>query len=137
MNLITPSSGSGLNQNFTVSATTVIAPSDLTGMSLLVTPSGTQNACYVTYSRAAGTIALYDDEASTLNSKSIGSSSALQNSQCAIGYSVVTIVGGTASLTVQIVFKSPQFVGTKQIYVEGSNPAGSSNLLLRGSWAIP
>jgi len=137
VNSVSPSSGSGLNQNFTASVSTAVSPSDLTRISLLVTPSGTANACYVEYNRASATIGLYNDAGTIVSTKPLGSSAALQNSQCAIGFSVANISGGTVTITVQIVFKLPAFSGAKTVYVEGANPYGTSSFVTKGTWTVP
>jgi hypothetical protein len=138
VNSISPSAGSGLNQNFTASVSTDVAPSDLTRIRVLVSPnSGTANACYVEYNRTAGTIGLYDNAGTVVSTKPLGSSATLQNSQCAIGYSVASLAGGTVTITVQIVFKSPAFSGAKTLFVEGINTYGTSSLINKGTWTVP
>jgi hypothetical protein len=133
---LAPSSGSGLNQTFVAPVTTAVAPTDITGMSVLVTSSGTLNACYVVYNRATATIGLYNDAATAASTKPLGSSAALQNTQCAIGFSSASASGNSITLTVQIVFKSV-FTGAKSVYVEGTNVWGNSGLILRGTWGVP
>jgi len=134
---VSPSSGSGLNQNFTATASTAVSPSDLTRISILATTSGTANACYVVYNRTAGTIGLYNDAGTILSSKVLGSSANLQNSQCAIGYAVALFSGATVSIQVQIVFKSPAFAGAKNLLIEGGNIWGSSSFISKGTWTVP
>lgn len=136
VNSLLPTSGSGLMQNFTISATTPVSPTDVSGMALLVTSAGTDHSCYVFYDRASATINLYNDAVTGYGSKGIGSSAALQNSQCAIGYSVANFSGNSASVTVQIVFKSPAFTGAKNVYVNASNSWGVSSPL-QGTWTVP
>ncbi len=138
VNSISPASGSGLNQNFAATATTPLSPTDLTRISILVTPgSSPVDACYVVYNRTNGTIGLYNDAGTALSTKPLGSSAALQNSQCAIGFSVANATGGVVTITVQIVFKSPSFAGTKNLLVEAANPWGSSSFIGKGTWTVP
>jgi hypothetical protein len=132
---VSPASGTGTLQTFTAAVTTAVSPSDITGASLLFTASGTTNACYVTWS--PGLIGLYDDAGTTVSTKPLGSSATLQNSQCAIGFSSVSISGNTFTLVVQIVLKSPGFTGAKNIYLEGSNAWGTSGLIQKGTWSVP
>lgn len=136
INPLTPSSGSGNTTTFTMSATTPVSPSDVTGMGMLITAGGTVNSCYVRYDRAASVIGLYNDDATSLATKPIGSSANLQNSQCAIGFSVVTVNGGTINVNVQIVFK-PAFSGAKTVYVGAENIWGGTPLTARGTWTVP
>jgi hypothetical protein len=132
-----PTSGSGLTQNFTMTATTPVSPTDLTGMAMLFSSGGVVNTCYIGYDRATSTIGLYNDAATAVATKGIGSSAPLQNSQCAIGYSVANFSGNTASVTVQVVFKSPAFSGMKTVYVNASNPWGYSTMSAQGTWTVP
>lgn len=134
---VTPASGTGVVQSFTATVSTAVSPSDLTSLSVLVTPLATANACYVVYNRAAGTIGLYNDAADSLATKPLGSSATLQNSQCAVGYSAANVSGGTVSLNVILVFKTPQFTGARQVYVAGTNPYGSTAFQGRGTWNVP
>jgi hypothetical protein len=135
---LSPASGNGLIQNFTASVSTAVSPTDVTKISMLFSPSAsTVNACYVEYNRATATIGLYNNAGTVVSTKPIGASSSLQNTQCAIGYSVANYSGATVSLTVQIVFFSPAFAGAKTAYVESSNIWGSSGWLNRGSWTVP
>lgn len=137
INSLAPASGSGSTTTFTMSATTPVSPSDVTGMTMLVTSAGMSNSCYVRYDRATGTIGLYNDAASSYATKPLGSSAALQNSQCAIGYSVANVTNGTINVSAQIVFKSPAFSGAKTIYVSAENTWGATSPVSRGTWTVP
>lgn len=135
---LSPTSGSGTLQNFTANVSTAVSPTDVTKISLLFSPSGsTANACYVEYNRATATIGLYNNAGTTVSTKPLGASNSLQNTQCAIGYSVANYSGATVALTVQIVFFSPAFAGSKTVQVEASNAWGSSGWITRGSWTVP
>jgi hypothetical protein len=134
---VTPSSGSGSLQSFTVTASTAVSPSDLTTLSMQFLPTTDLGGCHVVYNRTAGAIGLYSDTGSTLNTKPIGSSATLANSSCAVGYSVVNTSGGTVSLTLILVFSSPQFSGPRQIQINAANPYGASGWQSRGTWTVP
>lgn len=136
INALAPASGSGSTTTFTMSATTPVSPSDATGMTMLVTAGGAINSCYVRYDRASATIGLYNDAATSVGTKPIGSSANLQNSQCAIGFSVVNVSAGTINVSVQIVFK-PAFSGAKTIYVGAENAWGTTSPVSRGTWTVP
>lgn len=134
---VTPNSGTGLNQTFTLTATTAVSPSDLTSATIRVAPSGGGSAlCETVYNRTANTIGLYSD-GDVLSTKPIGSSAALQNSQCAIGYSAASFSGNNAVVTVQIVFKSPAFAGAKNVAAAAQNAWGSSGFSVMGTWTVP
>lgn len=136
INSLAPASGSGSTNTFTMSATTPVSPSDVTDMTMLVTAAGTSNSCHVRYDRATATIRLYDDAGTSYATKPLGSSAALQNSQCAIGYSVATFSGGTINVSVQIVFKAA-FRGVKTISVGAENTWGITSPVSRGTWTVP
>jgi hypothetical protein len=133
---VTPSSGSGTTPSFTASATTVVTPSNLTKMHLLMTAAWFQDACWVVYDRIAGTVGLYSDDAATLASKPVGSSAALQNSQCAVGYSAATASGNTVTWTVNLLLKAA-FSGSKTVYLSADTPTTSAPFAERGSWTVP
>ncbi len=77
------------------------------------------------------------DDVSTLNTKGIGSSATLQNSQCAVGYTVMTVAGNSVSFSINMLFKSPAFSGTKGTYLQAVEPGTSSGWVSRGVWTVP
>jgi hypothetical protein len=137
---VSPSSGSGSSPNFTFTASDSASQTNIVGMNLLVTagsPANLANACYLLYNRAGGTIGLYANDGITLSTKGIGSSSTLQNSQCAVGYTVMTTSGNSVLFTINLVFKSPAFSGAKTVYLQALEPNASSGWVARGSWTVP
>ena len=133
---VTPSSGSGTSPAFTAGATTMVSPSNLTKMSLLITAASFANACWVEYDRTAGTVGLYDDAGNTVSTKPIGSSAALQNTQCAVGFSSATTSGNSVSWTVNMLFK-PAFTGNKTLYLTANTSTAAAPLTARGTWTVP
>lgn len=129
---LSPVSGTGTLVSYTATFTTPVAPSDLTTALLQVT-----SACAVVFNPTLNTVGLYDDNGVSISTKTIGSSATLQNSQCAVGFSSATTSGGTVTFTVILVFKTPAFSGPKSVYLQGSNPWGTSPLTLKGSWTVP
>jgi len=89
------------------------------------------------YNRTNQTIGLYTDDGSTLNTKGIGSSSTLQNSQCAVGFTVAFVSGNSVAFTINMQLKSPAFSGTKSVYVQALEPNASSGWVSRGTWIVP
>ncbi len=135
---VSPASGSGTLPSFTFTVSDSAIESNISGISALFTagaPSATTNACYLVYNRGAATIGLYNDAATVLTSKPIGSSTTLQNTQCAVGYSVVTSGGTSVSLTVNLVFLT--FSGAKTVYLQGHETNSSSGWVQRGAWTVP
>jgi hypothetical protein len=137
---VNPASGSGSSPNFTFTASDSASSSNIVGMKLLVTagsPANLANACYLFYDRVSSTIGLYANDGVTLSTKGIGSSAALQNSQCAVGYTVMITSGNSVSFTINLVFKSPAFSGAKTVYLQGLEPNASSGWVARGTWTVP
>jgi hypothetical protein len=137
---VTPPSGLGTSQTFTLAVSDSASPLNIVGMSVLVTagaPSSVANACYVVYSRGNATSGLYDNSGTTLNTKPIGSSANLLNTQCAVGYSGMTSSNNSVSLVLQLVFFSPAFQGAKTVYLLAMEPNTSSGWVSRGTWTVP
>ena len=98
-------------------------------------PSVVTNAWYLVYNRTAGTIRLYNNAATTLSTKPIGSSANLFNTQCAVGYTVMTTAGNSVSFTINVVFLS--FSGAKSVYLQANEPSTNSGWVQRGTWTVP
>jgi hypothetical protein len=133
---VSPSSGAGNSPVFTATVSDSSQGANLTGVYILLTngaPTSFTNTCYVYFNRAAGTVGLFADDGVTLNTKVLGSSAALQNSQCAIGYSVAFYPGNSIQFQVNTVFKSA-FAGPKTVYVKAVEPASDSGFVARGTW---
>jgi hypothetical protein len=118
---VSPNGSSGSSQTFTFVFSDTQNPLNLTSMSMLFnTTSGSfTNACYIVYDRVAGTVGLFSDNAATTSTKPVASGVVLQNSQCSVGATVVTVSGFANIITVSITFK-PAFSGLKNIYMYGS-----------------
>jgi hypothetical protein len=107
-------------------------------MSMLITagaPSVVTNACYLIYNRTTATIGLYNDAATVLATKPIGSSANLFNSQCTIGYTVMNTAGNSVSFTINVVFLS--YSGAKSVYLQANEPNTNSGWVQRGVWTMP
>ncbi len=139
---VSPSAGTGSSlTNFVFAASDSSSGSNLSGASILVTsgaPSNTANACYVVMNVTAGTVGLYADNGTTLNTKPFGSSANLLNSQCAIGGASVNVPspGTTATFTVPILFYPAKFAGAKTVYLSANEPAATSGFVSVGSWTV-
>jgi hypothetical protein len=137
---VSPASGSGLSPNFVFTVSDSVTNLNIVGMNVLVTagsPANLAGACYLLYDRNASTIGLYNDAGVTLTSKGVGSATTLQNSQCAVGYTVMNTSGNSVSLTINLVFKSPAFKGAKTVYLQALEPNASSGFVARGTWTVP
>ena len=135
---VLPASGSGGSPNFTFTSSDSASPFNITGMSMLITsgaPSVVINSCYLVYNRTTGTIGLYDNAASTLSTKPIGSSATLTNSQCAVGYTGMVTSGNSVSFMINVVFNG--FSGVKSVYLQANEPNTNSGWVQRGTWTVP
>jgi hypothetical protein len=137
---VSPPSGSGSSPNFTFTASDSASQLNIVGMTMLITsgsPANLANACYLFYNRTTSTIGLYDDSGTILSTKGIGSAANLQNSQCAVGFTVMTTSGNSVAFTINVVFKSPAFSGAKTVYLQALEPNASSGWVSRGVWTVP
>jgi hypothetical protein len=137
---VSPASGSGLSPNFVFTVSDSALDLNIVGMNLLVTggsPASLTSSCYLLYNRTTSTIGLYGDNGVTLTTKGIGSATTLQNSQCAVGFTTVSIFGNSVALTINLVFKSPAFSGAKGVYLQALEPNSSSGWVFRGTWTVP
>lgn len=135
---VLPASGSGASPNFTFTSSDSASQFNITGMSMLITtgaPSVVTNACYLIYSRTTGTIGLYNNAATTLTTKPIGSSATLTNSQCAVGYTAMVASGNSVSFMINVVFSG--FSGAKSVYLQANEPNTNSGWVQRGAWTVP
>jgi hypothetical protein len=135
---VTPSSGAGNTSNFTFTVSDSANSANITGAVMLFTtgaPSNTTNACYLVYDRTGGTIGLSNDGATSLTTKAIGSSATMQNSQCAVGYTVMTNSGNSVFFTIEIAFKA-LFNGVKTVYLQANEPNTNSGFVSRGTWTV-
>ncbi len=134
---VTPVNGQGLSQTFSFAASDTQNPQNLVATAILFSASGSAtNACWVIYDRTAGTLSLRWDNAAGQDTKLIGSTAVLQNSQCQVGAGSATFVGLQLVVTVTITFKGT-FNGLKNVYVYASE-GGTVNTgwVLRGTYLV-
>jgi hypothetical protein len=140
-NTVSPNTGAGSSQTFVFTVTDSSSQTNLTGATMLFTsgaPANTANACYLVYNRGAATIGLWDNTGNTtLSLKGIGSSATLQNSQCAVGYTVMFISGDSMQFSIQLVFNTTNFAGAQSIYLDANEPGANSGFVYQGSWTVP
>lgn len=140
-NSVSPASGAGSTATFVFQGSDSVEETNLTGMNILVTsgaPNNTASACYLVYNRSAGSIGLYNDAGTVLvGTKGIGYSTNLQNSQCSVGYTLMTVISGTSiQFELQLFFTTPEFDGAKSVYLETNEATGSSGMVYLGSWTV-
>ncbi|HEY4365217.1 MAG TPA: SBBP repeat-containing protein [Bryobacteraceae bacterium] len=134
-----PSSGAGVFPTYTMTVADPSSAANITSVAALITTgsaTNTANACYVVYSRTNATVGLYGDDGVSFSSKPLGSSSNLQNSQCAVGYTTATTSGNNVIFTLQVLYKTP-FFGPKNLYLLGSETGSvSSGFVNVGTWTV-
>jgi hypothetical protein len=135
---VSPSSGAGNSPNYTFTVSDSVSNFNISGMLMLITtgsPNNVANSCYLVYNRTNSTIGLYADDGATLSTKPIGSSNTLQNSQCAVGYTVALFPWNSVAFTINVVYK-PAFNGAKTVYLQANEPGITSGFVSRGTWTV-
>jgi hypothetical protein len=134
--------GSGSSQTFALQYTDSLGALDMrtawVWFNTTFAPSAA-NSCLVYYDRAFNTLFLLDDAGSVWMAATLGASTTLQNSRCAIsvGNSTATLVGNTLTVNLAMTFTGPYQATTQNIYVYGAGSSMSSGWQLRGTFAVP
>lgn len=124
---VSPSSGSGLSQTFTFTASSVGGANWISSMYMLFNYAveGAQ-ACYLVYQQGYGTPLLYDDQT--------GGFTTLENSQCRINSSSISASGSYLTVTVALTFKTG-LPGPQNTYMLAYDGAGYySGWQQMGTW---
>jgi hypothetical protein len=136
---VSPATGSGLAPAFTFTVSDSSSALNISAMNMLITtgaPTNTANACSLVYNVVNATIGLYANNGTTLSTKGIGSSAILQNSQCAVGYTVGFPSGDSVVFMIDLVFASG-FAGSQTVYLDALEPSASSGWVQVGTWTVP
>jgi len=138
----TPGSGTGSAQTFALIYSSLSGATELTTTWVWLNATLAQTAatsCLVYYDRGAGTLHLLDDAGVAWQSAFLGTSTPLQNGQCAIDVSASTVTpaGNTLTLSLPITFFAPAFAGAKNIYMYAATATGNSGWQDRGDWVVP
>jgi hypothetical protein len=135
-----PNAGSGTLQTFVFTVSDSSSQVNVTGLSMLFTtgaPTNVANACKLVYDRTTHLIGLWDDTGNTtLTTKGLGSSTTMQNSQCAVGYTFGAISGTSFQFTIQVQFTKPAFAGLKSIYLQVNEPNINSGFIYEGTFTV-
>ncbi len=135
---VSPSDGGGSRQTFTFVFSDSQSATNLAAAAMLFAPTlVAEDSCYVVYDRNRGTIQLEWDDVKGNESQPVGSSKTLQNSQCVIGATSVTVTALFTTITLDITFKNP-FTGLKNIYMYSADGDGSINTgwVQRGTYTV-
>jgi len=138
----TPASGVGNTQTFTFQFSDAAGYQNLGVVNVLINNFlDGRGACYLAYVVPSNTLVLVDDGGDAggpyAGSVVLGSSGAIQNSQCAV--TLVSAVGNGSTLTIflNITFK-PAFGGNRVMYMAARDlGAGNSNWQALGVWQVP
>src|SRR5579863_3718360 len=141
---ISPSSGTGWSQTFTVVVSDTSGYTDIKGFHVLFNSSlSGKNACWIyfqSFSNAA-TVWLASDDASSWSSVAVstggGQDVTVENSQCSFSGSTTmwsTNGSSTVTMTIPLTVKS-SFAGTKDIFLEAASSSGQdTGYQVRGTW---
>jgi len=141
-NSVSPSSGTGTSQTFTLRYADTAGATDLTTAWTWINATfatSAANSCLFNYTRASNTLALLNDAGTANLIGTLGSGGTLQNNQCTISLagSAAVVSGNGLTLTVPVTF-SPTYAGTKTIFMYAANGAGTNSAWQpRGTWTVP
>jgi hypothetical protein len=140
-NGVTPSSGAGSKQQFTLTYGHTDGAAEITDVSVLfhTNPSVLANSCYLGWNRSQGRIALLNDAGTSAPSAPLLSGTTLSNSQCAVTLdadTAVTETDDTLTFKVTVNF-APGFAGLKTVYLQANSGSQTTNLQARGAWTVP
>ncbi len=138
---VTPSSGSGASQTYTLQYSDTGGAANL--QQAWVYFNGTladpaDNACMLYYHVASNQIYLLNDNATAWLAATLGTAAMLKNSQCTLNVAATTaaVSGNTLTLNVAMTFQ-PAYAATKNIYLYAVDISGAnSGWQQRGTWTV-
>jgi hypothetical protein len=125
---VTPSSGFGTTQQFSLVASSPNGEGNLAFVDVLfATTFGRANGCYLSYSVPTHQFSLLSDNGATLTSGQPGASLTLSNSQCSVNLAATTVTpsGDTLTIAPTVTFNSGFMTGLK-IYMNVGDIPGFS-----------
>lgn len=138
---VSPSSGSGTVQNFTLTFSDPAGASDLASAQVIFgTSTSYRNTCYVWVKPSTGEVWLDNDsDTNWASAVVLGRSGTLSNSQCSVnvGASGATASGSNYTVTLAMSFAG-YTTGSKNIYgLATTNGGASSTWQSLGAWSVP
>jgi hypothetical protein len=134
---LSPASGTGLTQAFTMVYSDPNGISDLSDVLVVFNTSvSVSSGCAVVYVPGTNKMYLYNNAGTALSTAVIpGSSGSVSNSQCTLAGtgSSFSTSGDDLTLTVALTF-STTFVGQQKIYLEAKGSAANSGWVKKGTW---
>jgi len=137
---VTPSSGTGLSNLFSFVYSDSSGYQYLGGVHAVISSStATTNACWIYYDVAGRLLWLASNDTTKWSSMALGSNATLQNSQCEIAGSGVSLASSGNNLTLRLpIIFTTAFAGAKNIYMNATATSGaSSSTVSRGTWTVP
>ena len=138
---MTPNSGSGATQSFTLVYSDTAGAANLqlvyAWFNTNLTSAG--NSCILYYQPSINQLNLLNDGATVWLAATPGAATTLQNSQCSVNVAATTVVpsGNTLTLNLQVTFK-PAYAGAKNVYMFASDASGAnSGWQQLGKWTVP
>jgi hypothetical protein len=139
---VTPSSGSGASQAFTLQYSDSAGATSLQQVwayfnATLASPAS--NSCQLYYNVALNQINLMNDAGTLSLEATPGTATTLQNSQCSLNVAATTVAvsGNALTWNLPLTFQ-PGFAGAKNVYLYATDTAGSnSGWQQRGAWTVP
>jgi hypothetical protein len=138
---VTPASGSGINQNFTLQYSNTAGAASLEQAWVYFNPTLANPAtgtCILYYNAPTGQINLLNDTATLWQPAALGTATILQNSQCSLNVAAATVAlsGNALTLNLPMTFK-PAYAGAKNIYLHAVDISGSnSGWQALGAWTV-
>jgi trimeric autotransporter adhesin len=137
---VSPVSGNGLQQSFTLDYYDASGATDLSTMFVWFNATSTSavNSCLVEYYRPGNLLYLLNSAGTAWLSIAVGSSGSLANSQCSINAGSTTVTSSSTDLllTVPVTFGSG-FAGAKNVYAYAAGSAANSGWQTLGTWSVP
>jgi hypothetical protein len=139
---VTPSSGSGASQTFTLQYSDPAGAGSLQTVwvyfsATLANPAS--NSCLLYYNVGANQINLAQNSGTAWTTATPGSAMTLENGQCSLNAAETTVMlsGNTLTLNLAMTF-APAYAGAKNVYLYAADVSGSnSGWQQRGAWTVP
>jgi hypothetical protein len=137
---VSPSSGSGYSHAFSFVFAVPAGYASLTGVHAVVNSTqSTTNGCWIYYDAAGRALWLASNDTTSWSNVAVGTNATIQNSQCSINGSGISVSGSGnyLTLTIPITFTSA-FAGTRYIYTSATDAGGTTtNFVQNGTWIVP
>ncbi len=139
---VTPSSGSGAQQIFTLQYIDPYGAIDLASTWVWFTSNfntgSSANSCLVYYARAVNQLFLLNDAGTVWSPATPGAAVTLSNSSCSINAASASVAALGANLTVNLpVTFTTAYAGAKGIYMYAAGSIANSGWQTMGSWIVP